>query len=104
MSEEYSQANGEKCEFLWDSKYEAPEFKVGKNYSEDDFNAMVVWNLGSILLDLVIGSHKLSTLDIANKFKDEPFSFKAIGISDSISEKFSNELTKLLARMLHYNP
>ena len=89
---------------MWDPKYQAPEFEVGKDFEEDEFTAMVVWNLGSILLDLLLGSHKLSTLEVANKFKGEPFSFKAIGVAESIYSKFSIEVRELLGRLLHYDP
>jgi hypothetical protein len=44
---------------------------------------MLVWNLGSLLLDLLLGggTHKLSNRNVMDKFKGESFSFEKIGIN-----------------------
>lgn len=41
---------------------------------------MIVWNLGSILVEMLIGTHKFATLETMEKFKGKPFSFEALGI------------------------
>jgi hypothetical protein len=60
---------------------------------------MIVWNLGSLLLDILLSHHKLKDKAVLDKFKGKPFSFKALGVKKA----FSNEITELLAKMLHYN-
>lgn len=60
---------------------------------------MIVWNLGSLLLDILLSHHKLKDKSVLDKFKGKPFSFKALGVKKA----FSNEITELLAKMLHYN-
>lgn len=65
---------------------------------------MMVWNLGSLLLDMLLGSHKLSTQEVIEKFKGQPFSFEAVGIKKEIAAKFSEDTRKLLGAMLHYDP
>jgi DNA-binding CsgD family transcriptional regulator len=39
----------------------------------------MVWDLGCILIHLLLGNHKLRNYEILEKFKGEPFSFKKIG-------------------------
>ena len=41
---------------------------------------MVVWNIGSILIDLLAGTHVLSSKEIIKKFTDSNFDLKTIGI------------------------
>jgi hypothetical protein len=65
---------------------------------------MMVWNLGSLLLDMLLGSHKLSTQEVTEKFKGQPFSLEAVGIKKEIAAKFSEDTRKLLGSMLHYDP
>ena len=65
---------------------------------------MIVWNIGSLLLDLLLGSHRLSNKGIMDKFKNEEFSFPALGINKTIYSQFEEKTHKLLAKMLHYNP
>jgi hypothetical protein len=65
---------------------------------------MIVWNMGSMLLDLLVGGHKLCTKEVMNKFRDQPFAFEAIGLSKSISGKFAESTKDLLKRLLHHNP
>jgi hypothetical protein len=60
---------------------------------------MVVWNMGSLLVDMLLGHHKLKDKTILDKFKDRPFSFRALGVKKT----FSTEVTTLLEKMLHYN-
>ncbi len=61
---------------------------------------MIVWNLGSLLVDILLSHHRLKDLTALNKFRDQAFSFKAIGVK----KKFSKEVEDVLSRMLHYNP
>ena len=65
---------------------------------------MIVWNLGSLLLDLLLGSHKLSNIEVANKFKGQPFSFEAVGVKEEKYSHFSMEVRQLLGKLLHYDP
>lgn len=65
---------------------------------------MAVWNLGCILLQLLVGSHRLSNREVINKFKGKAFSFEAIGIKSDRIAKFSNTTKELLAGLLHHNP
>ncbi len=65
---------------------------------------MTVWNLGCILLHLIVSSHKLSNAEIINKFKGKPFTFEAIGIKSDRAAKLSYSIKDLLGSMLHYNP
>ena len=41
---------------------------------------MIVWNLGCILLELLMQNHKLSTKEIMQKFEGQAFSFKKLGM------------------------
>ena len=48
-------------EFMISSKYQAPEEYSNSNSDEDlDPCPIIVWNLGSILLDMIVGSHVLN--------------------------------------------
>jgi hypothetical protein len=47
---------------------------------------MVVWNLGSLLVDMLLSHHRLKDQIALNKFKDQPFSFKAIGVKKKFSK------------------
>lgn len=64
---------------------------------------MVVWNLGSILLDMLLTTHKLKNKAVIDKFAGEPFSLEKLGIGTAVSNKFSGDLKNLLGRMLHHN-
>lgn len=65
---------------------------------------MTVWNLGCILVHLIVGSHKLSNKTITDKFKGQPFSFEAIGIKSDRVAKLPYHIKDLLASMLHHDP
>lgn len=39
-----------------------------------------------------MGNHKFGNLTQMDKFKGQPFSFEAIGVSNAISSKFSEEV------------
>jgi hypothetical protein len=65
---------------------------------------MIVWNMGSLLLDLLVGGHKLCTKEVMNKFRDQEFTFEAIGFSKSVSGKYAESTKALLKRLLHHNP
>ena len=65
---------------------------------------MLVWNLGCILVELLTSNHKFSTLEVMNKFKNQPFSFAALGMAEHIWKNFKLETHQLLSEMLHYNP
>lgn len=104
LNEDYSKANGVNSEYLWSSKHEAPEFVRGKDYEDDDYNQMTVWNLGCILLHLIVSSHKLSNKPITDKFKGQPFSFEAIGIKSDRVARLPYHIKELLASMLHHDP
>ena len=41
---------------------------------------MIVWNMGCILLEILMQTHKLSTLEVMNKFKGKKFTFAGIGM------------------------
>ena len=47
---------------------------------------MIVWNAGSILVDLLLSHHKLKDQSVMKKFKGQPFSFKAIGVKKKFSK------------------
>lgn len=58
---------------------------------------MVVWNLGSILVELLLGNHKFATLQTMLKFKDQPFTFEALGIGSTVTNRFSAEIKQSLS-------
>lgn len=51
---------------------------------------MTVWNLGSILLHLILGTHRLTTKEFMKKFQDKEFSFEAMGIKSARISKISS--------------
>jgi hypothetical protein len=65
-----------------------------------DPSVIIVWNLGSILLDMIIGSHVLNNEKVLRKFTNQEFSLKSIGSN----KKMSYDLESRLGSMLHYNP
>lgn len=65
---------------------------------------MTVWNLGSILVHLLVGSHRFINKNVMEKFNNKPFTFEAIGIKNEKVNKFSQQTKDLLAGMLHYDP
>jgi serine/threonine protein kinase len=103
LSEDYSRANGLNCEYLWSSKHEAPEFVGGRQYSDEEHNAMTVWNLGCILVHLLSSGHRLTNRSVMEKFLNKPFTFEAIGIKNEKINKLSQQTKDLLAGMLHYD-
>lgn len=103
-SEDYSRAEGFSSEYLWSSKHEPPEFIPGKQYQDEEYNAMMVWNLGSILLHMLVGTHRLSNKDVTAKFKNKSFTFEAIGIKSDRVAKLSQATKDLLGGLLHENP
>ena len=46
---------------------------------------MLVWNLGSLLVDMLLSHHKLRHKDVMDKFQGKPFSFKAVGVKKMFS-------------------
>lgn len=64
----------------------------------------MVWNLGCILIELLLGKHKLKNLEIMDKFKNQEFSMEKIGISPKVASNFSPKIKKLLGKMCHYSP
>jgi len=46
---------------------------------------MIVWNLGSLLVDMLLSHHKLKDKGILDKFKGKPFSFKSLGVKKVFS-------------------
>ena len=61
---------------------------------------MIVWNSGSLLLDMLLSHHKLKDQTILDRYRDQPFSFKGIGVK----KRFSPLVEEILSKMLHYNP
>jgi serine/threonine protein kinase len=61
----------------------------------------MVWDLGCILIHLLVGSHRLKNLEMLNKFKGEEFSFLKIGVT--VEKKYSAQLKSILGKMCHYN-
>ena len=53
---------------MWSPKHQAPECFGRGDFEDDEFNPMTVWNLGCIMLEMLIQTHKLSTKEIMNKF------------------------------------
>lgn len=99
----YEQSNGASSVYIWDPKYQAPETSTCQ-FTDEDFKQMIVWNCGSLLLDLLMGGHRLSTKEVLDKFKGQEFTFQAIGISKTVSGKFSEGTKALLGKLLHYDP
>jgi serine/threonine protein kinase len=104
LNDDYSKADGFSSEYLWSSKHQPPEFVSGKNYQDEEYNQMTVWNLGCILLHLFTSSHRLSNLDVIAKFMNKPFTFEAIGIKSDRTNKLSPATKELLGSLLHYDP
>lgn len=99
FNENYKEGNGIESEYLWNPTYQPPEAYGREDFTEEELDEMVVWNLGSLLVDLLLGHHKLKDKVILDKFQDKPFTFKALGVKKT----FSSEINDLLAKMLHYN-
>ena len=68
-SHQYQQASGQESEYLWSVKHQAPECFGRDDFSDEEFNPMIVWNLGCILLEILMQNHKLSTREIMQKFE-----------------------------------
>jgi hypothetical protein len=63
---------------------------------------IVVWNLGSLLLDLFFSVHKLHSYDVLKWYKGKKFSLENIKVKKN--DLFSKKLKDILASMLHYDP
>ena len=50
---------------------------------------------------MLLGNHKLKSMNILNKWKDSSFSFEKLGAQ--AGKKFSEELKQYLGRMCHYD-
>ena len=61
----------------------------------------MVWDLGSILIHMLLGNHKLKNEKILEKFKNSTFSFEKLGAK--AGKNFSATLQKYLGLMCHYN-
>lgn len=61
----------------------------------------MIWDLGCILIHLLLGNHKLKNQRNLNQFKNCEFSFQAIGAN--IGESYPQELKEHLGKMCHYN-
>ena len=55
--------------------------------------------MGSLLVDILLSHHKLKDKTVLDKFKERPFSLKALGVKKT----FSPEMIELLEKMLHYD-
>ena len=82
-------ASGEESEYLWSPRHQAPECFGREEFNDDEFNPMMVWNLGCIMLEMLIQTHKLSTKEIMNKFQGEHFSFQKLGMKEHTYKGFS---------------
>ena len=65
---------------------------------------MLVWNLGCILLQLLVVNHKLSAKQVTDKFKGDMFTMQAVGIQSKIAANYTVDIRELLGKMLHHNP
>ena len=61
---------------------------------------MIVWNIGSIFVDLLAGRHVLDSYEVIEKFADSNFNFELLGIK----EKLSMQSYDLLQRTLAFDP
>lgn len=50
---------------------------------------MIVWNLGCILLEILLQNHKFPTKEAKDKIKNQPFTFKGFGLKENIWKDFS---------------
>ncbi len=64
--------------------------------------SVIVWNLGSLLLDLFFSIHKLNSHDAIKCYKGKKFSLEAIRVKKT--DLFSKKLKDILGSMLHYDP
>lgn len=102
--EDYSKAPHLDSEYLWNPLYQPPECyeKDVRKFSDDDFLPIVVWNLGSLLLDMFFSVHKLKNYDILQLYKGKKFTLENIKVKKT--DLFSKKLQNILASMLHYDP
>ena len=63
-------------EFLWDRKYQPPEAYKQSKFTEEELDEMIVWNIGSIFLDLLAGRHVLDSYEMIKKFSESNFNFE----------------------------
>lgn len=82
--------SGETSEYLFNPEYNPPEAYVRNDFSNQQIDERVVWNLGCILIQILSGSHKLKDETIFRKFINNPFSFKSLGAK--IDDKISPEM------------
>ena len=61
----------------------------------------MVWNLGSLLLDLFFSVHKLKNHDILRNYKGKKFRLEDIKVKKT--DLFSKKLKEILSQMLHYD-
>ena len=54
----------EHSEYTSNKKYLPPEAFVREKFSLDELNNRLVWNLGCILINIIVGSHKLNSQEI----------------------------------------
>jgi hypothetical protein len=61
---------------MLDSAYQPPEMyeKDLNTFTDEDFLPILVWNLGSLLLDLFFSVHKLQNFGILKLYKGQKFS------------------------------
>lgn len=103
-SEDISKCKNLKSEYAWNPLYQPPEVyeRNISNFSDEEFLPIVVWNLGSLLLDLFFSVHKLNSYEILQGFKGKKFNLEDIKVKRT--DLFSKKLKDILSRMLHYNP
>lgn len=61
---------------------------------------MIVWNMGSILIDLLAGKHVLDSYEIIKVFADSDYNLQTIGIKKEIQE----ETREFIKRSLAFDP
>ena len=61
----------------------------------------MIWDLGCLLIHLLLGNHKLKNKATLSKFKNKEFSFESIGAK--IGASYSAELRQHLGKMCHYD-
>lgn len=50
-----------------------------ENLEEKQIDEKIVWDFGSILIDMLLGHHPLKDLETLKKFENQEFSFSKIG-------------------------
>ena len=93
---------GEKSEYYFSKYHQVPEMYEKDTFADEEMDEWIVWDLGCILIHLLLGSHKLKSQNIVDKFKNDAFSFTKLGAL--AGEKFSPEIKDILGKMCHYSP